>query len=442
MPIPPNRVGPSGPIDVGGSGPPGPTGPTGPTGPAGPTGPTGPAGIANLSGTNGVSVEILGPNSYQIGGGPGYFVGKSEQAKYQTIQSAIDAAILDGANPDNGATIFIAPGFYSESLAISGGGISLVGSSPNSCLINGDISFSTDGPTFPAYSISGLTAFGAVSVFGSNVSRSYFNCENSILDVRLILAATNLEVSILNSKIFAPSTEANCIDIIEILFNLRIVSSKLGRSNIAVRALLANATTQIFIENSVINGWLDLAGPSANVFGNLIYSDGATCINDQLTSISEIYGNTFHLNDPGFPGINKTGTAIPTYIGNTYADESTPPFIVTNTAIRSGHMPSIDGIITVPASITLNQSHLVGDIVLLMTGATDDAVTIAPISGLQVGSKVSVIREGAGNVQFIAIDGASFEPSDRSYIGPFRYGRVELLYIGANQWRISGDLDA
>src|SRR5690606_18073501 len=97
--IPDGPPGPKG--DTGPTGPAGPTGSTGPTGPTGPTGDTGPMGDTGPTGATGAT----GPS-------PSYFVGLGNQ--FSTIQSAIDAAILDGASPDTGATIYIAPGYYLE----------------------------------------------------------------------------------------------------------------------------------------------------------------------------------------------------------------------------------------------------------------------------------------------------------------------------------------
>lgn len=405
--------------------------------PAGPKGDTGPQGEPGATGSTGPAGDT-GP----AGLSPSYFVGIGNQ--FSTIQSAIDAAILAGANPDTGATIYIAPGYYAENLVITGGGISLVGPAAQSVFIDGTCTFNIDAPlgVFPQYSLTGVQLAGAVTVSGPGAARAYFSCINTWCSARLILAYANIEVEIVESILRAPSGQADALLCSVPPLLLRISGGQIGRGNIDSRACLINAASAFLSGGSVVYGWVELTGASVGLTDWTIYADGHATIDDGTSSISEIYGCTFHLNDPAFVGINKTGSSTSNYGPNFYADSATAPFVATASAVRLGHVPSIDGIIEVPGSITLTQAHVVGDTVLLMTGATDDAVTLQPIAGLQVGCKVSVVREGAGNVQFVASGGASFEPSDRSYIGPWQYGRAELLYIGANRWRISGDLDA
>src|SRR5690606_13505103 len=346
------------------------------------------------------------------GPSPSYFVGLGNQ--FSTIQSAIDAAILDGASPDTGATIYIAPGYYLENLVITGGGIALVGPAAQSVFIDGTCTFTIDEPlgAFPVYSMTGVQVAGAVTVGGAGAARAYFSCLNSWCSSRLVLAYANLEVDLIDCILRAPAGQADALSCTVAPLLLRVSGGQIGRGNIDSRACLINAASAFLSCGTVVYGWVELTGASVGLTDWTIYSDGHGTIDDATTSISEIYGCTFHLNDPGFVGINKTGASTSNYGPNFYADSSTAPFISSASAVRLGHAPSIDGVIVVPGSIVLGQEHVVGDTVLLMTGETDDAVTIQPIPGLQVGSKVSVIREGSGNVQFISAGGASFEPSD------------------------------
>ncbi len=66
-----------------------------------------------------------------------YLVGPVEQARFQTIQAAIDQAVTDGHGPGDPATVFMLPGTYTEDLTL-GSVIHLTGLGLNTDLLGSD----------------------------------------------------------------------------------------------------------------------------------------------------------------------------------------------------------------------------------------------------------------------------------------------------------------
>lgn len=121
---------------------------------------------------------------------------------FLNIQDAIDKAILDGADSNNPATIFILDGYYTENLNLIQG-INLVGLG---CIpkINGTVDYTLNPSQTFNVLISNLEIFGNVKITGSSSSSpGYLHGNNLLLnngiDCSLLTSYVNLQIN--DSKI-------------------------------------------------------------------------------------------------------------------------------------------------------------------------------------------------------------------------------------------------
>jgi hypothetical protein len=289
------QTGPTGPSSSSSTGTAG-TGPTGPTGPnglgftgqAGQTGAAGQAGQTGPTGLNGLS--LTGPT------GPGadlfcattigpYIVGTG-CSDFDTIQGAIDQAVIDGASSSNPMTIYIKAGTYAENLSLSDG-INIAGPAfgqINEIVINlplvtlqGTIScdFSSTIPTVGAFSASvsninitggGPTAmimfYGQLLNGGSDrltLSNIYmstsgtrsFQLSNGVISCNGCQTSTFQELFIID----ATSTTA-C--------GMNIINSRLAAFNPSTAAGISGSVT-LRVNRSLIQSSFDLSGATGGV---------------------------------------------------------------------------------------------------------------------------------------------------------------------------------
>lgn len=276
-----------------------------------------------ISPSGALAPSILTPSPYTVSF-------RSGEARFTSIQAAIDQALADGANPYEPAEIFIYPGFYTGNLTASVGGIfltSLGGDYPHT-RIQGSITFTNSEPLLTAWGFHGLEVSGLVSILGAHTSNEYGvlvnNCNFfSGLDFE---SCQGLWLHIKNGTEIRRGA-ARAINFgVGTPLRIRVIGSTIGFGTALTATHLFPAATRLI--GSLIYGGVIVGGTSGLITRCTIYADGVNNIRDETTTASELMGNMLWANAAGIPVINHTGAGQLTQMGNFWGDSATAPYIV------------------------------------------------------------------------------------------------------------------
>jgi len=400
-----------------------------------PTTPTVAFNMPSVDGEDGYVLTTDGSGNFSFepndsGGFSGlkYTVGNSVSgANYQTIQEAIDAAEADGANGNAPAEIVITPGYYTENLTSSCGGITLRGTSQNtSPFIIGDVTFTNDSTgdnlwvLKDVYLVGGsLTVTGAstgfcfVEINGTNIQSGFDFSGSSGTSNGL-----NIRDSVIRNTggdvIQPPSASTSIIAV-----NSRLEGDDTGTVfDIDGNVILINCRTI----GQLIKGATD----KLSLLNTSFATNGQVCITDaSASSTAEIKNCSFEREGAAGPIIEKTGAAALELSGGgvSGAGLSDPLINVTAGTYRPGNivatrvgpydfpenptniftMPSIDGedgyVLTTDGAGSLSFEEKLGGLKytvgLPVTGANyqtvQDAVDAAEADGADASNPAEII---------------------------------------------------
>lgn len=247
-----------------------------------------------------------------------YLVGPT--APFTTIQSAINAAVADGASPSNPKVVLVMPaGPYIEPLTLTGGGITLVALAPNtqtgSCYLIGNVSVvdpGSAGPVdYPAYWIQGFFIEGQVTISGTS----------SVNDCQLFLDGT---------QVFSGAGDAitNNVNGFGITLINRAAVTNAVATDRAIFSGLGNLLNVAVFESSVQRVVLNTGAFFARA------SDTRAIVCGTQGSAVLNYCYVFALNEAPLQ-LNATGGQLSRFYGNTLERDGTPGPAVTTVGVTA-----------------------------------------------------------------------------------------------------------
>lgn len=264
-----------------------------------------------------------------------YLVGPT--APFTTIQSAIDAAVADGASPLNPKVVLVMPAPpYVENLTLTGGGVTLVALAPNlqtgSCYIIGDVSVVDPGAgpgEFPAYFLQGFYIEGQITITGTPSSTpcvlwldsttvAYFSpgdtLTNAVNNFSLRLTGASAIVS------GALPTDRSIFSPVGAQLSITCAYSSTNRISVGFG----------IVDASYSNLGAVICGASGFAFLHACYvtsgSEAAVQLNATAGQLTNLSKNTFQRSGTAGPVVTTVGVTAPyRHVGNTAVGNITDP---------------------------------------------------------------------------------------------------------------------
>jgi hypothetical protein len=278
------------------------------------------------------SALIKGASSleYRSLGSP-YTVGPLGVGRFQTIQSAINQAELDGASASQVALIQIVQGNYTENLTAVSGGIALVGlGGPGATVVTGTCNFSLVTPTNPnTYVFSDIKVSGLITISGNSSGTFYLITSKCfILGGILLPTSTNCRWYDYFSRIQNSSSDPFSAP--AGLRNVDLLCTKLFSLSPANRAIKINCTNAMGVFGCYFYGYLETAGNGVlEAFNNFVFSTVSTILGNGFPLlVSKFTLNSFYSSAALTPVINHTGGGILAYSQNTWMGAPIAPYIL------------------------------------------------------------------------------------------------------------------
>jgi hypothetical protein len=323
-------------------------------------------------------------------------------ANYATIQAAINAAVTDGASYLTPAEIFITPGYYPENLSLSGGGLVLRGIGNEwGVYIDGTITIN-NAPVDNLWVLDSIGVNGLVSFVGSAAGSFGVETSNCKFFYRMVFAdATNLVLHDTGSVF-----RDNGVVVDNVIAFTTGVPAYLSLQSTELYTNTANicVTGPVFARNTTFLGRVVLTGAIAGLYQSVVYAN-VIPIDDQTTSICELYDVAIHTNTASSPSFRKTGVGLTNYGGLTFNDLAVAPFIqISAGTTRPGHA-QLAGIVNQGASWIWPNADGAVNAFLQTDGAGNLSFAAAPAT-LSVGP-VGAIQYSDGSGAFLGTANAT-----------------------------------
>lgn len=313
----------------------------------------------------------------QISGILKYTVGSAIQGgRFATIQAAIDQAIADGATGLVPAEIFILPGFYTENLTATNGGIILRGSQVDTGVaINGTVTFTNDPTGDSLWGIVSCFVTGLVTVTGAATGTCSIGIDLSTLNGGLDFSAS---ATAFNTLIARVSSIYRTVDAIV------PASGATNSINLLQCTVISNDLDQALSHNGILDAFYTrfigqvVQTASTSIwrchFCNFHTEDQGTLVLNNAANV-EVYNCSFEIDGtPGTP-IAKSGAGLLEHSGNSYIGSiSNPPVdVIAGTELLG---KSLEGLSIQVNTATTGQRPIInleGGINMNLSGGDDAA---------------------------------------------------------------------
>ncbi len=361
------------------------------------------------------------------------------EGTFQTIQSAIDQAVIDGASLSVEKKIFIRYGSYTENLNIPAGiylegdSIYLSGGLPQFTTITGNHNVNSTN-IFRSQGINFLNIDATADTFtGSSTNLFFFNrCEFQNTGTGLFFTM-NFNSSIITSCIFSAPAYLQPISITSgstgIIFD-NCLFTQCGFTN-------EGSVTFLNCQNI---GPITCVGGSANVTAyNCLFNSNPYCINGTGNGLT-LTNCTFNANSTDYP-IQYTGQE--SYLVNCNILQSTPSLGIYDGGCKIGSPASMTGNIYTRHLFATDTTAAIDDFYI---GITDTSVprtvNLQPSSGLD---RTWIVKDeslaaGTNNITVVSasglIDGAA------SYVINTNGGAAQFIADGAGNYFVMNEANA